>query len=717
MATPDVSDSRRNDPKVSRACDLCKIKKIRCTGTLPCANCTKRQLKCAYASKYARGRPPTPPPLATQNPASKSAVSDACQPLEETQGESSGYSSRSDSLIPLIANDVSSGGRNSSSSNDAAPSRASPELEIEGQYFDPSSGLTFLHRAWRKVFAQTRFMESQVSNNTDKHQLLTCAGDRPFSLDEQDSPLIPDANTTRTLLCFYFDTCVVTYQMFHRQTVETWLDTLLEDRENNRQISHSLGNAKCAILLTILAIARFRSGKLQDGYYSDENEAIALCETDRLFCTAMNLIDLETGFPRLESVQARLIQVLYLLQTSRMNKAWYAFGNAYHVLSSLGLNRRRSRKQNVSFKSMGNDFVTLQCAKRVFWVAYIIDKYLSVVFGRSRLLHDEDIDQEFPDYVNDEDMGPCGTVTSETLEDCHIDSLILHAKIARIIGRISLAARRLVGELHEWRASLPLHLGTIKLSTLMPSFRRESSALSLDYYHAIIHANRPFLLGDGKSPGIDALEVKDRVDECILAAKMTLELVNNMAKDINLFHSFWWTHYVTFCALAVVYVWEIQRSSNKKHNKDSNHEDDDELSYAKLLDLAEKCRSHLLRASSAASPNRRYGIILEELRLEAHQQQAIRDGGRANTSQPAVPAQTTDHTPSDLRLNRPSGSEVVEAASEYFADPNSGGDILNTFPTILNTWQPTDWLDLDSAVFYPTLDTSDEITPSWLSTS
>lgn len=424
---PDVSDSRRNDPKVSRACDSCKIKKIRCTGTLPCTNCTKRRLTCAYASKYARGRPPTPPPLATQNPLSNSAIPDACQP-PETEGGSSGCSSRSYSLIPVISNDRNSGRGNSSSSGDAAPSRASPELEIEGQYFDPSSGLTFLHRAWRKVFAQTRSMESQGPNNTEKHQLLTSAGDRPFSLDEQDTPLIPDSNTTRRLLSFYFDTCVVTYQMFHRQTVETWLGRLLEDRENNRQISHSLGNAKCAILLTMLAIARFRSGKLQDGYYSDENEATALCESDRLFCAAMNLIDLETGFPRLESVQARLIQVLYLLQTSRMNKAWYAFGNTYQVLSSLGLNRRRSRKRNVSFKSMSNDFVTLQCAKRVFWVAYIIDKYLSVVFGRSRLLHDEDIDQEFPDCVNDEDMGPCGPVTSEALEDCHIDSLILHAK-------------------------------------------------------------------------------------------------------------------------------------------------------------------------------------------------------------------------------------------------------------------------------------------------
>jgi hypothetical protein len=35
-------------------------------------------------------------------------------------------------------------------------------------------------------------------------------------------------------------------------------------------------------------------------------------------------------------------------------------------------------------------------------LVYILDKYLSIMFGRPRLLHDEDIDQELPDETNDE---------------------------------------------------------------------------------------------------------------------------------------------------------------------------------------------------------------------------------------------------------------------------------------------------------------------------
>lgn len=57
----DNSRNRRKTQKVSRACDFCRIKKLRCNGTLPCNTCVKRNLVCVYAAKYSRGRPPTPP--------------------------------------------------------------------------------------------------------------------------------------------------------------------------------------------------------------------------------------------------------------------------------------------------------------------------------------------------------------------------------------------------------------------------------------------------------------------------------------------------------------------------------------------------------------------------------------------------------------------------------------------------------------------------------
>jgi hypothetical protein len=143
----------------------------------------------------------------------------------------------------------------------------------------------------------------------------------------------------------------------------------------------------------------------------------------------MELTDMEVGFPRLESVQARLIQVIYLLQTSRMNKGWYTLGHTFQMTLSLGMHRRRDQKRDLLFSKGGRpNYITSECLKRTFWVAYIIDRYLSVVFGRPHFYQDEDIDQHFPDSVNDEDMTTQGYCIQDDSEDSYVDALIYHAK-------------------------------------------------------------------------------------------------------------------------------------------------------------------------------------------------------------------------------------------------------------------------------------------------
>jgi hypothetical protein len=42
--------------------------------------------------------------------------------------------------------------------------------------------------------------------------------------------------------------------------------------------------------------------------------------------------------------------------------------------------------------------------KRVFWSAYIIDKYLGSALGRPQMLRDEDVDQPLPFLVEDDNL-------------------------------------------------------------------------------------------------------------------------------------------------------------------------------------------------------------------------------------------------------------------------------------------------------------------------
>ncbi|EPS38012.1 hypothetical protein H072_8260 [Dactylellina haptotyla CBS 200.50] len=575
-------------------------------------------------------------------------------------------------------------------------SRASPDLdvaEIEGQYFDPTSGLTFLHRAWKRLATQK---SSADNEGNEKRQMWMAAGDEPITVNRDVSLQLPEKTVSKELMAFYFDICVVTYRFLHKASVSTWLEAIYHNINQSLPVWHGVGHARAAIVLTIFAIASIRQEKIR-GIGSPDEETSSLQTSDHYFCAGLKMLaESETGLPRLESAQARIIQVLYLLQTSRMNQGWYVFGSAFQIISALALHRKSGRKRNVSGRSMTMDYINSQYRKRTFWVAYTIDAYLGVVFGRPRHYHDDDIDQDFPDCVNDDDMTHQGPSAFDAEQDCHVESLIFHAKLAQIIGAISkevystkqmpkgdrlAAADRLGGKLRAWKAALPPHLGRIRPSSLIPSFRRQAIAMKLAHSHAVLHTYRPFLMRRANQQ-TDSPMLSDGISQCLSAAKVALQTVDGMAVDGSLFHAFWWTHYVTFCSLAVVYVWEIQQSTS-----DSIYSSSDS---SELFALAEKCHEHLTREITACSPSRRYSVILEELRLEAKHRSA------KNTPL------AIDLEPS-LHRELSNNEEMAPPQTQLYV--NQGGNMAYDTSSVWNEWQTGDWLDLDGSAFGPFSDT------------
>jgi hypothetical protein len=433
---PSVSSQEpRQKRKVTRACDTCKSKKAKCSGTQPCESCARKGFTCLYEAQYLRGRPPTP----------ERSTSDGDNHIEGLHGLSPG-----DHQIPLGSHlsrlrteQDFPDGHSAVDMNlqqqprpkeqlpmveqhHEVPSRGSPALEVAGQYSDSTSGLSFLQRAWQRLSSNqaSQVLVNGASSLNEDVQLLTHAGDKPFqSQGHVETPPLPQA---RELVCFYFDVCIATYRILHRPTVENWVQIALQQgpSDSGRSLEWGgLSRPRAAITLGVLAIATFHEQKAGGISLLTINDEPSLRQCDGLFSEASRLTDSETGFPQLESAQARLIQVLYLLMSSRMNQAWYTFGHVLQIISALGLHRcDRGRRF-----SHNRDYIEDQCRKRTFWVAYTLDKYLGVIFGRPRHYHDDDIDQPFPDSINDEDMSTAGPLSMGG-DDCHIESLVHHAK-------------------------------------------------------------------------------------------------------------------------------------------------------------------------------------------------------------------------------------------------------------------------------------------------
>ncbi|KAH9908484.1 hypothetical protein F4778DRAFT_349314 [Xylariomycetidae sp. FL2044] len=130
--------------KVTRACDTCKFRKARCSGTVPCDRCCRLgdPSRCVYAASYRRGKPVYPirriEERVTTGP---SAIASQSQCRKNT-----GCPAQSPEL------DVSSSYEEAPGHLTSAPSRASPEVEmaeIQGPYHDTTYGLAFLQRGER----------------------------------------------------------------------------------------------------------------------------------------------------------------------------------------------------------------------------------------------------------------------------------------------------------------------------------------------------------------------------------------------------------------------------------------------------------------------------------------------------------------------------------------------------------------------------------------
>ncbi|ETS77766.1 hypothetical protein PFICI_09828 [Pestalotiopsis fici W106-1] len=659
----DVIDNPRKAPKTSRACDACKLKKTRCTGTRPCDRCVQRNLHCIYEAAYSRGK--APEPLPRETPSVEPHTQDALESrmdLESHTGEVSG----------------------------SITTRDSPEFEhaeIEGRYVDPTSALTFLHRA------QRRFLHQANNTNPGGHGQLVARLDGGSDHDgtqtsprrAADSISLPE--DAQNLVEFYFENCVVTYRMFHRQSVEGWLNASINPVDPGISAVARIGNARTAILLTIMSIATLRLSKMTSGMGDAEWNADAPRRLgDHYFASGSSLTEREAEQPTLEMAQAWLVQVLYLLQTARMNKAWYRLGSAYQVVAALGLHRRSGRKRDEPARS-SPAFINLQCGRRTFWVAYTIDAYLSIVLGRPRYFHDDDMSQTLPDALNDEDMGSSSlNELDEVAEyDCNMDAVIAHSRLAMIISDISrnvytvkstpkefrLASAKKAGqELKSWYANLAPHLRSIRPSSLIPSLRRQAVALKLAYHHALMHAYRPFLSSNDAE--VDAQG--GIAEDCLTSSKIVLQTADAMAKDSAVFHAFWWSSYTVFCALTIVYVWEIQQRTGGYELTEENR---------KVFALAEKCHGLLAQSTSLDSPNRRYAVILEELRQEAQ----IQHSGATPATVTTAPTPTAVNTSVDIGLSPHSPMPMMAPTTSSVCDMSQS----------FQQWQPMNWLELDAS--------------------
>lgn len=598
--------------------------------------CVQLTLSCDFKAEYHRGRPPSPewsgltsplvPPQQSVSPPdtakSKSpqhhrknsslSIGTICNAEDEAASQDD-----PEYIRKLQTQLVAESDRQNYQAAYLA-SRNSPEpsqMDSQGQYVGSSSGIAFLARVQRKLH--------DIDYLNDSSSILTF-GDPALPDYSSFCFIMPPKAEAKRLLDFYFSYVMPTYRFLHQPTVEQWFDEfyesfdVLEPKEGARE--------RNAIIILLLAQAKkYPSAYKQQDNYVD-NSAV-------YFHAAEQQLAMETGRPRLSSVQARLCQCFYLLCCSRINHCRSLFGSIAHLIQALGLHRWQKHVHTV-------DYIEQETRKRVFWSAYSLDKYLSAVLGRPSIFHDSDIDQELPLLVNDSDL-TAKHINFENYKtvNCIMLAPVLHTKLVRMLSgilrdiygirqishgeRIALC-KKYTAELKSWYDTLPAFLdpARVQASLLMTLLQRQSRMLSLAYAHALILVNRPYLLASfalltpGKNGFAESEFDADHevgIQECLSAAMIVVDTIDGLSRSGQVFSALWFTQYVAFCSVVVLYVYCIRCRSEAVSQVSIGERKGAEA----YLDAAQKCQRQLSSAAKENSLAQRYLIILEELRVEA----------------------------------------------------------------------------------------------------
>ncbi|KAH7131067.1 finger protein [Dactylonectria macrodidyma] len=684
----------RDDPvrlRVSRACDRCKARKSRCSGTWPCVFCSHLRLDCQFTAVHRRGQ------LLPAIDNDSRNVPQNSLPVDDTSERGTGSNGGgprdsfvnvvSSRLTPTIDADlvltsptrtiVEPQPDESTSRNvrrkvqprgQPAPHsmRNSPEpsqTDQQGHYVGPASGVSFLLRIQRKLQVQSPgYLNSSVFN----------FGDRPLPGHDSSFAILPPKPLAESMVKRYFDFAATTHRFLHRPSIEAWLEELYET--NGEMLYQESSRSRTALLFMVFA----HSNNYRSRSATDTKDRIAeSAETGaRFFAVAEHQLSMEKGQIQLANVQARLAQCFYLLAQSRLNHCWTLFGITAHLALALGIHR----KSRVDVETSNRvDHIELECRKRTFWCAYNLNTYLSAALGRPMTFHDEYIDQELPLCVDDEQLRRSPTPQPAVFGPSITSATVAQIKLSRILASIlrtlygihprsteehfTLAAK-FTCELLEWREHISYLLDTDGSSAMFVKLvLRQRDVLKLAFWHAQILVHRPFLLKSFTSLanyGVNGdllssrpQEMKQNIQICIDAATQITEHIDHIDAAGELYSTLFFIPYYGFSAVVILYVYAIQQR--------------DELpeTYTRYFRLASKCHAQLESIAIKGSLMQRYGVVLQELRLEVLRNNTYlasvstpRAGGSAEDAADQEPTEVSPRL--DVQQNNDSVLDVHE---------------------------------------------------------
>ncbi|KAI1453591.1 fungal-specific transcription factor domain-containing protein [Annulohypoxylon moriforme] len=589
--------------RVTRACDECRRKKIKCDGKQPCTHCQVYSYDCTYDKPSNRRRNPAPqyiealenklsraetllrkfmPDVDLNDPSLDPAVQQEFRIREQariraaaSKGKQSGSSSSVDAQLHSMIETV-----------------GQLDLDEKGDYdfHGTSSGSVFFKRM-KDHFRGLLGRDYQIP--------FLPRPPRPTGILTLDSPTPRSSSSTRVppnhsqnrydlppkeralALCsesLYNATCLL--RIVHIPSFYEMLDGLYEKKTSafGKEDKRSLALAYSVMALGCMYNMPDNNGSDTPPY------KIAVDEAIKYYSAARMLMQDITECRDLTSLQALLFMILFIQSISNLSTCYGFVGIALRSALRMGLHRHLPHIKINPIES--------ETRRRVFYICRQMDTYVSALLGFPLLLNDEDIDQPLPTPVDDEYITKDEILVPPPGTPSFFEAFNAHVRLMDILGKVVKHIYPLKGidqseaegvgepyasytisygkikemekELQRWNEDLPY---TWRPDPEGPvEVVRVRNLLRFTYAHVQMVLYRPFL--HYVSPRISAgKEVNERAYACgaagISVARNIVHIGTEMRKQVPLVGPYWFTLFTEFFAVItlVFFVLENQDKS------------------------------------------------------------------------------------------------------------------------------------------------------------
>ncbi|KAK5160830.1 hypothetical protein LTR04_004517 [Oleoguttula sp. CCFEE 6159] len=568
---PPVQKRRR----VTRACDECRRKKIKCDGKQPCTHCTVYSYECTYDQPSNRKRNPTPqyieaieqrlhraeallkivlPNVDPGDPDVDAVLQQGNLP-SSVPGLGQPSSSGAKPRPPLGKPTVSSESVKDPHLESMVKATGQLDLDEQGywDYHGHSSGLSFVRRMREHMgdimgpegkstpFVKTRPMSQVFESPTSN------AGS---PMDVFPSPELPSQEVARQLCSNSVNDASALLRVVHQPTFWKSFDRIYSTApENyNSEDIRFLPLLYVVIALGCLFAKEEHSDLEQLGYGN------AIDQGFEYFKASRQLLDI-ADCRDITSLQAIVFMILFLQSSAKLSTCYAYVGVALRSALRMGLHR-----------SFTNNFnpVEAETRKRLFWVIRKMDIYVGAMLGLPQTLSDDDVDQELPLEVDDEYITetqilpmPEGKMSLITASNAHMRLVWLLSKIVKHIYPIKgqssqkdptksysvsyAKIREIENDLEEWKSSLPAMLQPV--GEAPPAVLRQVAIL-----------NRKLQYVDQRAYMCAAA--------CVNVSRNIIHIASQMKQRGLLNGAFWFTMYTTFFSILSLVFFAVENPDN-----------------------------------------------------------------------------------------------------------------------------------------------------------